>query len=224
VDVAALTYRHRMRSRGEVSPGSRHAVVAGVAVAVALVALALLFALGLWLWGPIGSAADSSEEPGAGSGGDAVATSAPVFATDEEALAAATEAYARYLAVSDAIAEDGGAYSERITPVVAETYRNSSIEDFAALSERELRTVGVSAFDTARLQSRVGRNDGSTAVTIYLCLDVSGVRIVDRGGADVTPSARDTRLPLEIQLETTVLEPAVLKVSRSEIWSGESFC
>ncbi len=36
------------------------------------------------------------------------ATAAPVFASDEEALAAATAAYAAYLAMSDQIFAEGG--------------------------------------------------------------------------------------------------------------------
>ncbi len=38
----------------------------------------------------------------------AVPTGTPVFASEEEALAAAIEAYEAYLAVSDAILPDGG--------------------------------------------------------------------------------------------------------------------
>jgi hypothetical protein len=212
-----------MRSRGEVSPGSRHAVVAGVAVAVALVALALLFALGLWLWGPIGSAADSSEEPGAGSGGDAVATSAPVFATDEEALAAATEAYARYLAVSGTITSETGQSSERIADFVSNDFLTESMDDFAWFSNSQVRSVGAVTFKQATLQSYT-QTGGSVTVVLYLCQDVSGVRLFDVSGLDVTPADRADVLPLEVELESGRAAPTVLVVSRANVWAGEPFC
>ena len=41
-------------------------------------------------------------------------TVTPLFASDEEALAAAEEAYAAYLAMSDEITSDGGERPERI--------------------------------------------------------------------------------------------------------------
>ena len=40
----------------------------------------------------------------------------PVFASDEEALAAAKDAYTAYLKVSDQILVDGGANPDRIAP------------------------------------------------------------------------------------------------------------
>jgi hypothetical protein len=213
-----------MRSRGEVSLGSRHAVVAGVAVAVALVALALLFALGLWLWGPIGSAANSSEEPAAGSGSDAVATSAPVFATDEEALAAATEAYARYLAVSDAIAEDGGSDAYRIASVVSDEFLDASLEEFSWFLDRRAQMVGGTSFDSVSLQSRTTLPSGIENATIYVCLDVAGTRLIDDAGVDVTPPDRTLRLPLVVSFEFTSGGSQRSEVSSSVVWNGDNFC
>ncbi|HEU4807654.1 MAG TPA: hypothetical protein VFT01_05275, partial [Homoserinimonas sp.] len=43
----------------------------------------------------------------------------PVFASDEEALAAATDVYKAYLAMSDLIAQEGGREPERLEPYVS---------------------------------------------------------------------------------------------------------
>jgi hypothetical protein len=220
VDVAALTYRHRMRSRGEVSPGSRHAVVAGVAVAVALVALALLFALGLWLWGPIGSAANSSEEPAAGSGGDAVATSAPVFATDEEALAAATEAYARYQeAIDRALAAADATGLDAVAEGAALTAAESFVQDF---KQRGIRQSGDSSVDTVSLVSPlVPGVGGADVVQIYACVDVSQVGVFDAGGVSQLGESIQSRAPF---IATLVRRGAHFVVSDDDYWEGQTFC
>src|SRR5215207_3793459 len=46
----------------------------------------------------------------------------PIFASDEEALAAAVDAYERYRAISAEISEAGGHDSNRIDPVVSPEY------------------------------------------------------------------------------------------------------
>ncbi len=45
-------------------------------------------------------------------------TSTPIFASEEEALAAAEEAYAAYLEMSNLISSEGGVEPERIAPFV----------------------------------------------------------------------------------------------------------
>jgi hypothetical protein len=225
-----LAYCHRMRSRGEGSLVSRHGGAARSSsrvrrslVAVALSVLLLVVAASGWFWWANGPGASSGEVRSAGGETSGSATSAPLFASDEEALAAATAAYAEYLQVSDAIAVEGGADSERISSVVFEDYRESSLDDFASFADQGLRAVGMSKFDTVSLQNQTTSADGETEVVIYLCLDVSSVRILDQTGADVTPVSRNERLPLEIEVKSSSTTQDV-RVSRSDIWSGGSFC
>ncbi|MCU1637074.1 MAG: hypothetical protein JWQ68_2313, partial [Cryobacterium sp.] len=59
----------------------------------------------------------------------------PVFATDEDALAAATEAYAAYLSMSDRILMDGGAQPERIREVATKPLADLEIAGFARVRE-----------------------------------------------------------------------------------------
>ncbi|MGB3413465.1 MAG: hypothetical protein WBA28_01980, partial [Microbacteriaceae bacterium] len=59
----------------------------------------------------------------------------PLFASDEEALAAVVEHYQEYLAVSDEVYADGGANPERLKPYVsAERYEEelSGAQSFQA--------------------------------------------------------------------------------------------
>ncbi|MCY7325567.1 MAG: hypothetical protein LH605_05475, partial [Microbacteriaceae bacterium] len=83
----------------------------------------------------------------------AAATADPVFASEEEALAAATEAYAAYLALGSQVANEGGADPERMAEVATGTAYQQELEVFASIRSDMLRGVGEQTFDTVRMQS-----------------------------------------------------------------------
>lgn len=148
-------------------------------------------------------------------------TSTPLFASEEEALAAAEEAYAAYLAVSDQIQTEGGVGSERIYSLVAEGLREGLSSDFAVYRDSGWTAIGATTFDSVQLQQLV--QEGTTAsATTYLCLDVSNVQLIDSTGQDITPPARQNRVPLEIAFVAEASSTFVIE--RSEVWSGDDFC
>ncbi|HEY9498117.1 MAG TPA: hypothetical protein VIQ78_03755, partial [Terrimesophilobacter sp.] len=149
-------------------------------------------------------------------------SSTPVFASDEEALAAATDAYAKYLEGSDQIAHDGGAGADRITSYLTTAQAAKELETFAQLKESGRSTQGATTFDKVRLQQYEKSPQGTDVVVVYLCLDVSAVEVQDAKGKDVTPSDRTNRLPLEVGFEAS--DSSRLLISRSEPWSGSDFC
>lgn len=150
-------------------------------------------------------------------------TESPIFASDEEALAAAEAAYGAYLNVSNEILNQGGLESERIYEFVSEEYRTTATSGFGYYEERGWSAAGTSTFDSASLQAYVDDGAGRAEVSIYLCLDVSGLRILDSSGADVTPE-RDERLPLEVRFENTNEYSNELLQTGSDVWSGDDFC
>lgn len=134
------------------------------------------------------------------------------FADDAEALAAAEEAYAAYLAMSDLISAEGGANPERIAPFVTEeqlTRELESIERFAATGNRFVGSAVVSSWELQFF-------DPPTLVA-YACYDVSATRVIDKNGVDVTPSDRPNRATLEVSFETRGAE---LVIAGSELWSS----
>jgi hypothetical protein len=143
----------------------------------------------------------------------------PVFASDEEALKAATEAYAAYLAMSDTIAQEGGINPERIKDYVTSSQYEIQDKDLADFRARGYLAQGSSKFDSARLQQR-----SENTVGIYVCVDVTDVRLLDVNGTDVTPSTRPNRLPIEVQLIASVAHSERLLVDESKLWSGQNFC
>ena len=150
-------------------------------------------------------------------------SSTPVFASDEMALAAATEAYRAYLAMSDEITADGGANPERISKFVGSEMLDKQIAQYAPFQERDLSTSGASSFDTMSVEQVDDRGDGSVEVTTYVCLDVSRVRILDAVGADVTSGDRVNRLPLEVSFASRDQSGRLL-IAQSDSWRGTNFC
>lgn len=140
-----------------------------------------------------------------------------LFASDAEALKAATDAYAAYLRVSDEIAHDGGKNPERIKEVVTGSWAPNELRSSARLAQAGRRMEGLSAFDQVRLQSYV-----RSVISIYVCADVSGTKFFDAEGADVTPQARKTRLSMVATL--SAVSGSKLLLSEYEPWSGSAFC
>ncbi|WP_448811147.1 hypothetical protein [Agromyces bauzanensis] len=145
----------------------------------------------------------------------------PIFASDEEALAAAEEAYRSFESVSALIASESGNDAERIENVATAKYSIQLLDEFSKYRELEIRAVGQTTLDSFSLVDHRSTDD-SADVVIYVCRDVSNVRVLDAAGTDVTPADRVARTPLVASLTTGGTRN--LLVSGVELWSGEDFC
>ncbi|MEO6114997.1 MAG: hypothetical protein ABIP33_01325, partial [Pseudolysinimonas sp.] len=134
----------------------------------------------------------------------------------------AEKAYAAYLKVSDQLAQGGWKNVDSIVPYVRGAALSNDLKTAETLSSESLRQIGSSAFDSTKLQSLDDRHDGKAVVTVYLCLDVSGVDVVAPDGTSIVPSSRQSRVPLEVDVDN--LRSNSFKVSRSDAWSGTDFC
>ncbi|CAN5542827.1 hypothetical protein BH10ACT7_BH10ACT7_12500 [soil metagenome] len=146
---------------------------------------------------------------------------APLFATEEEALAAAEEAYGEYVAISELIATEGGVHPERIESYVSSkwlVHEIAAFEDFAAAGKRQ---VGSARVFSAELQQYVDEGQGATIV-MYTCADFSDVRFVDSSGVDVTPIERVEVITLVVEFQGATRDD--LRISGSEPWTGNSSC
>jgi hypothetical protein len=154
------------------------------------------------------------------------ATSAPptvaaqVFATEAEALAAASEAFTAYQALSTTIGHEGGVSPERMSAVAIGEALSAEIASLKRLSDRDVRGVGDLRFDSLKLQS-ANLETGTT--TTYVCLDVSQTDVVDATGASTVRPDRPVRYPLQVSF---VFDSSVgrLLVGVSESWLGTNFC
>ena len=148
---------------------------------------------------------------------------APVFASDEEALAAATEAYAAYQSVADLVLSEGGADPSRIEAVVSAELAKAEIESSRKAQQQGLKSIGKSTFDMVELQSFNAHAAGDEiVVTVYLCSDISNIDVVDATGQSVLKADRVVRTPFEVALGLNASGGLVV-VSRTG-WTGAKAC
>jgi hypothetical protein len=159
-----------------------------------------------------------AEPPAAGPSPTTAAT--PIFASDEEALAAAEEAYSEYLRMSDEIASDGGKDPERLREYVSGDALQQDLETFESFANRALTGQGRTAYQSMELQQA---DLGEGRLRVYVCLDVSAADVVDSSGETVVDSDRPQVIPLEVAFER---DPAAdrLMITESAPWSGGDYC
>ena len=148
----------------------------------------------------------------------------PVFATEAEALAAATKAYAAYSAASDSVTFDGGKRPDRIAKFVSPEQLKRELKGFLYYKDNALSSRGNSKFDSVSIESFSGQSISNFDLSVYLCSDVSSIRLFDSTGADVTPQDLPRRSPLQVGFELADGSHEELIVSRSESWTGNDFC
>jgi hypothetical protein len=145
----------------------------------------------------------------------------PVFASEEEALAAAGDAYQRYLDVSNAIAQAGWVDTSGFDAVERGEALANEIETVAKYQRAGWRLLGASRFDTLSLQQVDDAGRGQVVIVVYLCLDVSETDVVDVNGTSVISSARPDRQALEVEFDD---QGGDLKIARSDAWAGAGYC
>ncbi|WP_344296702.1 hypothetical protein [Agromyces neolithicus] len=148
---------------------------------------------------------------------------APIFASDEEALAAAVKAYELYAAASQQITDDGGTEPERIDPFVTPSFAVALHEEFAAFQESGVHSQGKITADHESLVEW-SQEGGAVSASIYLCRDVSEVRAIGPDGVDVTPEDRADRVPSQAFFVSDAKRASTLLVDRIETWTGDDFC
>lgn len=168
------------------------------------------------------SSPDGDEPPASDAAPSAAATDEPIFASDEEALAAAVEAYEAYADMSEQIASEGGTDPSRIEQVATADLAPYLIAEFEALRESGLRFVGENRISDAKLADR-SETDQFARVSAYLCRDVGDVRILDSDGTDVTPEG-DTVTAVLAHFVSSDRNSNALKLEDSEPWDDSSFC
>lgn len=144
-----------------------------------------------------------------------------MYASEEEALAAAEELYGRYLRIANKIGQGGWKDTSGYAEVARGDALESELSSAAEFLAKGYRQTGDISFDSMSLQQLSDRGPSHVAITVYLCADVSDVGLVDKSGQSVVPTGRPDRQPIEMDLDDS---EGSLKVSRSDVWSGSDFC
>jgi len=180
------------------------------------VALALLIVPVLALSGCAPTPPPATEDP--------KPSSTPLFANEEEALKAATEAYAAYVKVSDQILAEGGANPERIMSVATGDVAKEEREGYGQLSALGYHLVGATSFDGVTLQRfETVSAFGPDIVSVYLCTDVKGVDVLDSSGLSVVPPGRPDRTGFEVHFDAAKSSGQLL-VSQKTVWEKDGVC
>ncbi|WP_309617830.1 hypothetical protein [Salinibacterium sp.] len=146
-------------------------------------------------------------------------SSTPVFASEEEALAAATAAYAAYVTLSDQIFVEGGKDPERMSSVATGEFLKASVEGFAEVQAKGWVSTGGTVFRGATLQSysEVG---GREAVVIYVCEDISAVDVLDSSKISIVSPDRPNSTTFQATFDSDGNRPSLFLSSR-EVWSND---
>jgi hypothetical protein len=148
-------------------------------------------------------------------------SSSPVFASDEDALAAATEAYKKYtqavdlaLSTHDIAALADAASDEAMAQV------RDRVAEYEASGEHQqgMTTVGSTSLATTGTVL-----DPGDSMQMYACIDLSDVDIRDSEGVSEVQSDRPTLVPMIIELAWQESTNSLV-VTSEELWGGHGVC
>ena len=148
----------------------------------------------------------------------------PVFASNDDALAAAKAVYTRYLALSDSVESTRSNSWKEYLAMTTGVERTGLVEGRKLMEEKGWSFTGVAAFDSMTVQSSQALADSTWEIRTYLCLDLSASDTVDQAGVSVLESERPVRSPMVVVFITLDTNSQQLLISESPIWSGSNFC
>lgn len=160
---------------------------------------------------------------GCGSGGTEPTASPqssgePVFASEEEALAAAEDVYRAYTSMTDQILQEGGLQPERIEPFVSEDLLESEVayfrDDVAARGAKQTGSVTITSITLQQYSDE----DGLADIVFYACLDLSNV-----SHAPPPKTSTPEKMALEVSLQATKSAPLPV-VTNVEPWLSAQSC
>ncbi|GAA1703927.1 hypothetical protein GCM10009792_25050 [Microcella alkalica] len=144
----------------------------------------------------------------------------PLFASDEEALAAAEAAYAEYLAVVNTVLQEGGTDPERIRPLVSNEVWTDDLQGAERWQQEGLISIGETRLEKSVLQQVIS-TESSTEVVTYNCLSNTGVDVLNEAGESVVSADRPTAYVIESVVSFTAPEDWTLE-EYSEVEEVES--
>lgn len=146
-----------------------------------------------------------------------------MFASEEEAFAAAEQVWIKYIDASNRFAASGGKDLAAFDGVVSDTQLEDEIEAAAQLRERDLHTAGGLEYSDFRFQQY--HEDGAPGAYLqaYTCLEFGMVQVLDSSGSDVGVEGHDESRPYEVVFVTDGPKPPFM-VEKLIKWTGRDFC
>jgi hypothetical protein len=149
----------------------------------------------------------------------------PLFASDEEALEAAADAYRAYFSVADTILSEGGVNPERLIELVSADIYDVQLESYERFAAQSYRSVGPTTIDTISLQKHSPRAEpDQLLVTVYACVDISASDVLDENGTSIVVNPRQNRYAYEASFSARPGGALPLILSEEDQWTGNDFC
>lgn len=145
----------------------------------------------------------------------------PIFASDEEALAAAEAVYGQFLIASAQATGSGGTDVDALEGVATGEAYQAQLDSAANYAKDNIHSTGQRTFTTHSLQSHSGDPDRGAIVTFYVCDDLRALDVVDASGVSVVAPDRIEDVPYLVVVEGRADS---LKVSEKDLWERENFC
>jgi len=142
------------------------------------------------------------------------------YATDEEALAAAEEAYAEYVNVVLASYREGVIDSSTLSDVASGDHLAELLDEFDERVADGRYIVGNESFDQVVLQRYSRDGSPSEIIAVYLCDDLSDLAIY-RDGEKIGPNEPLTTMTMQVVFDLSIDRDALL-VSARDIWDSEA--
>jgi hypothetical protein len=148
--------------------------------------------------------------------------SGPVFATEDEAFAAAEETYRAYV---DALNRVDLSDPETFEAVYAWTTGDANAQVRETFSQMHADGWTVSGDSRPTLvQPLVGGSNGFTQVEVAVCLDVTAVQLVDEAGESVVSADRPDVQSMLITMQATDNTTTGWTIERFDGREGEPAC
>lgn len=146
-------------------------------------------------------------------------SSTPIFKSDEEALAAAKEAYERYRLTVDEIFKSGALDTSELASVAVGHQLEVELAGFAKVREEGLHSTGKTTFKPLTLQQYDKYSTtGESIVVAYVCEDVSDTDVIDAAGKSVVSPDREKTSLYEVTFDLAKDHNKLL-VSNIQRWS-----
>lgn len=164
------------------------------------------------------SAATPAPSPSPSSPTASTSAATSVYPSQAAAIDALGHFYRQYVSAVDVVLQDGGQGVERLKSYLAPALYAAEVKEMDALRRSERHTSGkaeVTKVSAQRIDLMTGRS------SLYICVDQSRVRVIAKGGEDVTPATRPDTQTLVVAFSRAGGSP---RIERSEPWHGDPLC
>ena len=144
----------------------------------------------------------------------------PLFATDEEALEAATAAYEEYLRVVDTALQNPEPFDSPFTEVASGRALDEADQSLQTFLDRQIRITGNRTTTGSVFQQSTFLGD-TVEVQFYLCESVKSVGVVDAQGNSLVEEERPELTAFEV---TVVATAEAVLVHERVVWAGGGIC